>query len=115
MELLWRECRDLVAALPYILRVVAPVALFGLLPGDVLLVHPGTEEPVVAHGRDGSWRQLPPNYGAIAGAIAEDQVVMLSPRLPPSLAARALRRHAPPPGRRSGGARRRSAQLTLLP
>lgn len=111
----WSELLPRMAALPYIVRCVREVPLLELVPGDVVVVHPGTEEPVTAHGRDGSWRRLPPNYGAIAGALAEDQLAMLIPRLPPSLAAQAIRRHAPRRGSRSGGGARGSGQLTLLP
>lgn len=115
MESAWRECLRVMSALPYILRVVIQVECFALQPGDVLLVHPGTAEPIVAHGRDGSWRSLPPNYGVIAGALADDRIVMISPRLPPSLAALALRRHVPPRDRRSAGGASPRGPLSLLP
>lgn len=56
---------------PYRLVVLRPIEVFSALPGDVLSIQPGGF-PAVVLGRE-----LPPNFGVIAGALADNSVTSL--------------------------------------
>lgn len=71
------------------LVVLRPIEVFAAIPGDVIAVAPG-EFPAVVLGRE-----LPPNYGAVAGALADGS---LTPLLHDDAGVRATIRRLSSPG-----------------
>lgn len=55
-------------------QLIAPLPIFGALPRDQLIVRVGHPDPLTLI------RDLPPNYGAIAEAIAAGTAFPLNPR-----------------------------------
>ena len=55
-------------------QLIAPLLVFGGLPGDQLIVRVGHEDPITL------LRSLPPNYGVVSDAIAAGLVFPLNPQ-----------------------------------
>lgn len=58
---------------PFVFRATRPYPHLGLWAGDRLVVEPGHAVPVVLT------RKLPPNYGAILGALEEGALEPVNP------------------------------------
>lgn len=86
---------------PYVFVAQRAVPALGIVPGDVLIVEPGAERPVVVE------RPLPPNYGLILGAAESGALTSLTPHQPLAALAQAVGQHPPPV---SGGWRRPRAR-----
>lgn len=94
-------------------QLIAPLLLFGGLPGDRLIVCAGEPDPITL------MRSLPPNYGAVSDALERGCVLPLNPlrRAQDLLAVLAqLERDGPPPHpqRRSVGGGRALPYLHRL-
>lgn len=57
----------------FTIKVLKAFPLLGLWPGDIVVVEPGTKNPIVAV------RNLPPNYGAIVGLMEEGVGELVNP------------------------------------
>lgn len=103
---------------PFVLRVTEPIRLCGrlLYPGDRVSVYPGQGVYSLLH--------LPPNYGAVLGAMADGALEPLTPSLSPGAFAQAVgldpapvARGSLPRSARRWGAKlqRERSGLTVLP
>jgi hypothetical protein len=93
------------------LQLVAPLAIFGGVPGDSLIVRVGHADPICLV------RSLPPNFGAVCDALANALVFPVSPSYDASSVIetlRALEEPYPAAAPVLSGRHRRSPRLHVL-
>jgi len=91
---------------PYLFYAVVDCPDLGVRRGDLLVVRPGQEPPVVLS------RSLPPNYGALLGALDANRLTPAAGCPPVDLLRQAVGDDATPP---RPVARSRRGHLALLP